>query len=119
MKTNGETDKMLFEQQAKERMSREMRVAERPPEERRENFEKGDLVFRVQDNKHSPLVVHEIRSPEVVITIDPTTMKQFSDHIRNLRSYGLIDELHPDGFETGGDVCGVHRRLKHEYKHIR
>jgi len=50
-------------------------------------------------------VVFELRTPEVVVVVNPQTMTKTFEHVRNLRSYGLI-ELQLEDAEAGGTHVG-------------
>ena len=68
-----------------------------------EHLKPGDFVIRTYDQKRSPVVVREVRSPELVITADPLTYARRVDHVRNLK---LVGGNEYGELEGGTDVDG-------------
>jgi len=81
---------------------RAMRAVEDPVRSS-EHLKPGDFVIRTYDKKRSPVVVREVRSPELVITADPLTYARRVDHVRNLK---LVGGNEYGELEGGTDVDG-------------
>jgi hypothetical protein len=85
------------------RESREQRLPTRAPPALPEEWQKGDFVIRVYDEKRTPMVIQEVRPSEQLVVINTRTMKRTIEHMRNIRPYGLVEwEELTEEMSTGG-----------------